>query len=160
MFKPMNFKELIELCSAQVDKIFRHTGQLLPMYHAITRNGEELIIPAPDVSKDLSVMLVKAELELRGVDTVVFFSEAWMLDSTKTQELDIESWANRGLAEHPDRREIIAFAAENRRGEMQTAKRYILRPEHGKAKLAPLQFDDMTGVQSLGRMVGLLTREK
>jgi hypothetical protein len=46
------------------------------------------------------------------------------------------------------------FAAENRQGEMLTGHRYILRPEHGKARLSPLTMNKFA--TSEGRTVGLL----
>jgi len=101
-------------------------------------------------------------MELNDVDRYVFIDEAWTIDNRKGNlpEIDIKKAYREGIRNHPDRREVIWFNAENRRGEMLTASRFILRPEHGKATLAPLRIDDMTDVQSSGRMVGLLQPEK
>lgn len=155
-----DLKDLIQFASAQVEKIFRKTGEILPMYHAIKSTGETMIITPPhDCSKDMAVALVKAAFVLEDVDRYVFLDEAWALDNRKGNlpPIDIDKANREGLEHHPDRREIIMFAAENRRGQMLTGSRFILRPEHGKAKLTPLKIDDMTRVQSEGRMVGLLT---
>jgi hypothetical protein len=156
----MTLKDLIAFASAQAETIFRRNGELLPMYHAITADGQNVVIPQPGVDKDFAVGLVKAAFELQNVETYVFFSEAWRLDTTRERDPDMSGIVRNGLEDHPDRREIVAFSAENRDGEMLTACRYILRPEHGKAKLSPLEFDDMSNVTSSGRMVGLLKRRE
>ena len=155
-----DLKWLVEFSSEQAEKIFRQTGQLLPMYHAILPDGHHQVIPAPDTDKDVAVALIKAAFELMNVDTYIFMSEAWMLIAPN-ETPDLAKIARRGLEHHPDRREIIMFQAENRRGERQSASRFILRPEHGKARLAPLKMDDMSKFgKSEGRMVGLLQMEK
>ena len=154
----MNLKELIQFASAQAETIFRRTGEVLPMWHAIKADGEQMIIPSPCEDKDMAVSLIKALFELESVETFVFMSEAWILHAGPGA--DIDGINRRGLSEHPDRREAIMFAAENRDGEEQTACRFILRPEHGKAKLSPLKMDDMKNRESSGRMVGLLQRKR
>ena len=154
-----SLKELIRFANKNAETIFRRTGELLPMYHAITAGGEQMIIPQPNEDKDVSVALIKMLFAEHRVETYVFMSEAWMLDTTKQAlQPDIRKVMQNGLQHHPDRREIVAFAAENRRGESQTASRFILRPEHGKATLAPLKMDDMSNRTSEGRMVGLLQK--
>jgi len=152
----MNLKELIEFADSQAVKIFRHTGQLLPMWHAFKSNGEQLVLPQPSDDKDKAAKLIAALFELENVETYCFMSEAWILHTTMERDPVLPS----SLEHHPDRREAIMFSAENREGDSQTARRFILRPEHGKAKLAPLQMDDMANVTSEGRMVGLLSRRK
>ena len=154
----MDLKELIAFANASAETIFRRTGELLPMWHCIKSNGEQMIIPSPCDDKDVAISLIKALMELEDVETYVFMSEAWMLQTEG--DADIDQINRRGLSEHPDRREAIMFAAENRDGEEQTACRFILRPEHGKAKLSPLKMDDMRGRTSEGRMVGMLQRRE
>ena len=154
-----DLKSLIEFASEQAEKIFRRTGRLLPMYHAFKSNGVQFVMPALEQDKDLSVAMTKAAFVLEDVDRYVFIDEAWIVDSTQSGvTLDIEKANRFGISNHPDRREVVMFAAENRRGEMRTAKRFILRPEIGKPKLAPLVIDPVYD-HSEGRMVGLLPRE-
>lgn len=152
-----DLKELIRLASKNVDTIFAHTGQVLPMYHAVNSKGQNLIIPQPDADKDVAAAMIVALFAEQKIDHYVFLSEAWILETKGAP--DMEKIALSGLEHHPDRREIVAFSAESRDGGAQTARRYILRPEHGRAKLSPLVMDEMSGVKSEGRMVGLLTRE-
>lgn len=158
-----DLKELIAFASVQAEKIFRKTGVISPMYHTIKANGDTLIVTPPmDVSKDMAVALIKALFVLENIDRYVFIDEAWILDDRKgpRPDRDYDKIAREGLEHHPDRREIIMFAAKDRRGGIQTASRFILRPEHGKASLAPLVMDDLDYAESEGRMVGLLSRTK
>lgn len=157
-----DLKSLVEFASAQAEKLFRKQGVIYPLYHAITANGETVILTPPGRDKDLSVAIVKAWFVLNDIDRYVFIDEAWILDVRKSgQPIDEAKVHREGISNHPDRREIVMFAAENRRGELQTARRFILRPEHGKPTLSALVIDDMTGLQhSEGRMVGLLNRGK
>lgn len=154
----IDLKSLIEFASAQAEKLFRKQGALYPLYHCIKADGENAILNQMDSDKDLSVALMKAWMQLNDVDRYVFFDEAYILDSTKTgQEIDIEHANRYGIRNHPDRREVVMFSAESVRGEMLTARRFILRPEIGRATLAPLQIDEPHD-HSEGRMVGLLRR--
>jgi hypothetical protein len=156
--KPMALRDLISFASAQTEKIFRKVGALHPMYHCIKANGETVILNPPPGDKDMSVALVVAWMQLNDVDTYVFFDEAWIVDDRRGQVgLDIKKVQREGIRNHPDRREIVMFSAENRRGEMLTAKRFILRPETSRPTLAPLEFDPKFD-HSEGRMVGLLQR--
>lgn len=156
-------KSLIEFASDQAEKFFRRQGVIYPMFHAIKTSGETMLVPSFAPDKDASVALTKALFTLEDIDRYVFMDEAWILDNRTNNlpPLDMEKIRREGLRDHPDRREIVMFSAENRRGEMQTASRFILRPEIGRPSLAPLKIDDMTAVTgSSGRMVGLLKLEK
>ena len=134
-----DLKSLIEFASEQAEKIFRKQGVLYPLYHAIKRNGDTVILTPEMENKDIGVAMVKAWFEIEDIDRYVFMNEAWILDDRK-QTLPPQDWPKiqrEGLRNHPDRREVILFAAENRRNELQTATRYILRPESAKPKLSP-----------------------
>jgi hypothetical protein len=154
-----DLKSLILFASAQAEKLFRRQRVIYPMYHCIKSNGDNVILNAMDADKDLSVAMTKAWMQLNDVERYVFIDEAWILDNRKGDlpEIDIERARREGLSNHPDRREIVMFAAENRQS-MQTARRFILRPEVGRPTLSPLIIDDIPD-HSEGRMVGLLKRE-
>ena len=152
--------DLIEFASAQAEKIFRKTCVIHPMYHAICASGETMILPAMHQDKDLSVAMTKAWFALNDVDRYVFMDEAWIVSDREGKlGLDIEKARRYGISNHPERREIVLFSAENRKGEKRTANRYILRPEHGKPTLSPLTIDEPFD-HSEGRMVGLLDWNK
>jgi hypothetical protein len=155
-----DLKWLIEFASTQAEKLFRKQGIIYPLYHCIRANGESTILTPPPGDKDRSVALVKAWLSIENISTVCFMDEAWILDDRRGQlGLDMEKIRREGIRNHPDRREVVMFSAENRRGEALTARRFILRPEIGKATLAPLVIDEPYD-HSEGRMVGLLQRDK
>lgn len=145
-----DLKELIEFASKAAEKIFRIFGVIVPLYHTVKPTGEIMIIQPPGLgSKDLDIAWVKAVLALENIERYVFIDEAWVLNGPDLDNI------NGDLSNHPDRREVVIFAAENRQGEILTAMRFILRPEHGKAILSPLKINDVTDTFS-GRMVGLL----
>ena len=160
MTKLIDLKSMIEFASVQAEKLFRKDGVLYPLYHAITATGDTVILNPPPGDKDLSIALIKAWFELNEIDRYVYIDEAWIVDDRRNQlGLDLDEVRRTGVRNHPDRREIVMFSAENRRGEQLTAKRFILRPEIGNAKLAPLDIDKPYE-HSEGRMVGLLKRLK
>jgi hypothetical protein len=151
-----DLKSMIEFASEFAGKIFRRTGNINPMYHAIKATGETLILTPPSDDKDISVALIKAAFAIENIDRYVFMDEAWMVDDHRGQlGLDIEKVRREGVRNHPACREIVMFSAENRRGEGLTAKRFILRPEVGKPSLSPLEINKPFE-HSEGRMVGLL----
>ena len=160
-----SLKQLIKSASEHAEAIFQNTGEFLPMWHAVTANREAIFLMCPEFleDKDIGVALIRKAFELNDVERYVFISEAWLIDTTKDNydEARIRRALREGLEHDPDRREVIAFSAENRDGEAQTARRYILRPEHGKPTLAPLMLDEMSRItESSGRMVGLLNKRK
>ena len=159
MNKLTDLKSLIEFASMQAGKLFRKQGRIFPLYHCIKADGENVVLNQMDRDKDLGVAMMKAWMQLNDVDTYVFFDEAYILDDRRGQlGIDMEKVRREGISQHPDRREIVMFAAENRRGEMLTARRFILCPEIGKPTLAPLVIDTQFD-HSEGRMVGLLKME-
>ena len=165
MSKVIDLKTLIEFASTQAEKLFRKQGGVIyPLYHCIKPNGESAILSPPGVGdKNLDVAMVKAWMQINDISTVCFMDEAYILDTRKNSggpEIDMERVNREGIRNHPDRREVVMFSAENRDGEMLTARRFILRPEIGRPTLAPLVIDDMAELKSSGRMVGLLNWEK
>lgn len=154
-------RSLVEFASDKIEKQFRKTGEVHPMYHAIKATGEHMVMLSPGISKDMDVAMMKAAFELENVDRFVFITEAWILDARQSgvKMIDPGEYVEGSISEHPDRREVVMLAAENRRGEMILGKRYILRPEVGKPSLAPLVIESEFD-HSEGRMVGMLQREK
>ena len=127
------------------------------MYHAIA-GDKVFIIPSLHPDKANAVALVKVLFAKHKVDRYVFMDEAWILeahDRIPSRE-EMQRIQREGLEHHPDRREILMFSAEDRRGNRLMAHRFILRPERGKAKLSPLKVIDWTEGETKGRMVGLL----
>ena len=146
--------DMIHRVSEAVEDIFRNTGEIRPMYEAVKPDGERMVVRVPGYDKDLDVALIKAFFAIENIDRYVYVAEAWTLETK--MDIDVEQVQREGVRNHPDRREAVMFMAESRDGGILSARRYILRPEHGKAKLAPLHINDLTNAESSGRIVGLL----
>lgn len=147
--------EFIEFVSAQTERIFHQTGCVLPMYHAIKRDGHHIVCPMPDANKDTAVAIVRALFELQDVVRYVFIDEAWTV-CAKSEEADaLRNMAERGIASHPDRVEIILFNAEDENEGLTMGMRDIIRGK-GKAKLGPLKLERPNNME--GRMAGMLPR--
>lgn len=150
-------RELIERASAFCDGAMRLHGNVAPIWHMITKDGEEIVELQPSMDKDTAVVLIRALMEIREVVRYVHFTEAWMLLINKpTTQAQAEELAMAGLSQHPDRIETVAFQAEDIYSGMLTGHREIIRPKDGKPYLGPLQF--LRCEQSEGRMVGMLPR--
>lgn len=129
------------------------------MYHAIKRDGTHFVFPALSSNKDTGVALARAAFELFDVVRYIFINEAWVLDARRRGMTAAESERidREGISTHPDRIEVVMFAAEDETEGMLMARRCILRPEHGKPKLTALEYMPDSG-RFQGRMVGLLPR--
>lgn len=147
-------EELFHIASRFVADRFRQTGAIAPMWHAVASDGQHIILAPPARDKAASFVLMRALFSIRGVVRYVFFNEGWMLHvkdrDLRPGELDA------GLEGHPDRREVVFFTGEAKGHGCVLAHRFILRPEHGRATLAPLVMHDATEGENEGRLIGLL----
>jgi hypothetical protein len=62
------------------------------------------------------------------------------------------------IAQHPDARHCLVYLAQARDGTRACAVQYILRPEHGRATLAPLKVIEGRSVDIMGPDIADLTR--
>lgn len=144
-------RDLLELASKGAEKVFAATGELLPMWHAETAAGVQMLVPSPPTAnKDLAARLIKALFEERNVVRFVFFDEAWTLLSVSREE----AIASGDLSIHPERVEVVMFAAEDREGGFLLGYRHILRAEDKKPTLGPLVVEQ--SLEAEGRIVGML----
>lgn len=152
-------RQMLEMASKQVTVMFRITGEILPMYHAVKRNGDEMVIavdwPATSREKDMVIARVIQTFRDNDVVSYVQFGEAW--SAVVYPGEDMEMIAARGVSNHPKRVEVVAFTAEDKTSTTTlTAHRRIVRPPGKKPYLGPLE---MSGLQiPEGRFVGLLPR--
>jgi hypothetical protein len=155
-------RDLIAFTSNFCDRQFAAKGMIIPIWHAVTSTGESLIQTAPCDDKDLSVAMIRALFDIRDVVRYVFMDEAWTL--ARMLQPDEQAKIRReGLANHPDRIEVVMIQGEDRDCGQIMLHRDIIRPAKGRPYLGPLQsLDDLpfiphgARVQSEGRMVGLL----
>lgn len=134
-------------------RMFRKSGEILPMWHAVTGNDEHLVIATPwsnDEEKDITQRGLRRMFQVQCVKRFAFICEAW------TAELKTIAEAKEGPrpSEHPDRREVLMISAEDRWGNALSGFFYILRPEHGDSTLSPLHMNDFDTLQ--GRFTGML----
>jgi len=134
--------------------IFEKKGEFVPMWHAIDRDGENLVIVTPWADHDQKHVIVdhlRAFFRERGVTRYAFMCEAWSLVTPDLNDYD--RYAGR-LNEHPDRREILTIQAEDKDGNQVAGWYYILRPEHAPATLSPLTMSDADHTE--GALAGML----
>ena len=156
-------REFIGHASDAVDRIFRKTGIVRPMWHAVCRDGEEFVFPPPSPDKDTACMMVGALFELRDVVRYAFIDEAWIVaawgkDATPEMIEAVRQAAITGASKSPHREEVVMFAADDVAEGGLMARRKIIRPSSGRAKLGPLEFDPRGGSLA-GRFVGLIPRK-
>ena len=151
-----DLRGMIDYASGWAEKFFAEHGAISALYHIVTADGEDLVMPKPmPNNKDASAALVKAYFETKKVVRYVYIDEAWFLEANSDEltEADHARFASKGLGDEPNRREAIMFVAEDRERQM-TARRVITRVGE-KAELGPLIVDDDV-VESSGRMMGML----
>jgi hypothetical protein len=142
---------------------FAKTGEINPMWLIVDGNGEVIVRAGMMENKDSEAVLMRAYFLVVRARRFLFVDEAWIGVAVAGNDAEYERlqrYAALGrLADHPDRREAVMFAGEDIDGDRVLAQRYILRPEHGKAKLAPLEIVH-EGKQPLensyGRFVNML----
>lgn len=152
--------ELLDHASLFVEKAFHDVGRIAPMWIAVDRSGNQVVVPPPvpfinQDAKDYAVMVVRAMFEFTGVTRYVFVCESWLLTGPG---IDLERDQRDGISDHPDRQEVIILTAESESAGLVMAWRHIIRPTKGKAKLGPLVIDQHAGLTVEGRMVGMLPR--
>lgn len=147
-------REFITETDKKACEVFAITGEIEPVWHAITEYGEHKIMPGPSVDKDTAALLMRAYFAIYKVVRYVFINEAWTMWLPTDRLDEIPEIAEHGLADHPERIEVLMYQAEDETG-LLTAHRNIIRPGHGKRPtLGPLEF--VNAAQSEGRFVGML----
>ena len=143
---------LIKRLSTVAEKSFNEFGALPPVFCCVTGDGQPFMLPAIGDDKEQSFAIARAVIQRTGVVLYVFISEAWVgtfgPDISKAELREID---RRGLKDHPDRREVVVYNAEDREGNAVSAQQLILRPEVSKPVLSPLQFVEVAPGKSRGR---------
>lgn len=138
--------------------LFEAQGELQPMWVGEDNSGSILPIMGqmPERNeRDGFAYALKRLLESRGIIRYVAMLERWMVIG-KVKEMPKSVELGASIQSHPDRQEAIWVTAEDKKSnETRSGYYVILRPEHGKAKLAP--FKHMDSSQSEGRFAKLLT---
>lgn len=156
-------RRMLDHASAFCDRHFAKKGEIAPMWHAVTADGQTIIEPHPMyLGKDMAAAMIRTFFDLRDVIRYVYVGEAWTLNRMIRREEEEEIF-RKGLSEHPDRVEVVQIQGEDRDYGQIIAARNIIRPPKGKPYLGPLQtVNDLphvpqgASITSEGRMVGML----
>jgi len=107
-----SFRQFLEFAMKQATRIFNRTGQLCPMYHAVSSAGEDYVFPALPGDKDVSTAAARAFLVSIEATRVAFIDEAWMMESAAG--IDRDKFDREGVAKQPGRIEVILISAERK----------------------------------------------
>jgi len=152
----MTLDKLLEHGKEAAEHLFEKQGNVLPMWIAEDEAGTiaPIIMPLLE-DKNKSATIIKQTLQEIGAVRYVSILEAWIYEPRKDEVDERYLSGEIPVREHPDRREVIMIVAEDKR-ESISGLFYILRPEHGEAKLSP--FKELgRDTQSSGRFHGLLS---
>lgn len=139
---------LIRRVSRIAEQRFNREGEIDPIWLVETVSGEQQIIVSPVMALSaLATSDYKDKLAAKMRETfadldVVRYAraaECWTVDAEMIEEQFAQHYAALGytLANHPSRREVVLFEAEDGT-EVLTAFRDIVRPAHGKPYLGKL----------------------
>ena len=149
----MKLQKLFDTAAENARNIFNETGEVLPMWHVVTGNNENALIATPwgdEEDKHATIFALRQLFRQMKAKRYVMITEAWV--ATASTEREIRQGPP--PSEHPDRREVLMINAEDRDGSSLIGLYYILRPEHGPAKLSPLTMRPFE--ETKGRMVNML----
>jgi hypothetical protein len=148
-------RAMIEQASGWAEDWYRGHDALGPIWHMVTRDGRQILTEStPDAgNKDLSVMLMRAAFKHFDVVRYVLVDEAWTVMLKAGDEAGLALARKHGVANHPDRVEVVLFQGEDASGQL-TASRVIERRPGRRLRLGKLTIDEFT--QSSGRFVGML----
>jgi hypothetical protein len=137
-------RTLIEIASAIAERAFQHTGgRIIPMWHAVAADGKIQILPAPhDLDQFDITQSLRDHFAENNIVRYVFISEAWSLRTDDVAEYNKWRREYRSLKDHPKRKEIMTFFAEDLTMAM-IAERAIIRPSREPPRLGKLCFEDI-----------------
>ena len=150
----LSLEELFQLARNNAARIFREEGEIVPIWHAVTPEGPDMLIATPwqnDDEKEVAVEFLRDKFREQHVQMYAFVVEAWVVE--KSEEGNLLHGPR--PSEHPDRREILRITAEDDQGRVLSGHFYILRPEHRPPTLSPFRADP-PDMLAAGRMSGLL----
>lgn len=109
---------------------------LMPLWHGQSDDGPDVVIGTTYElgAKDAIAEVLRNKFREAKVIRCAHLTEAW-IRTAKPDEKDVGGQ----VSEHPDRREIMLVTAEDKHGNSVMLQRFILRPEHGKACLMPVE---------------------
>lgn len=143
-------KKLMEAVAAQAAKIFdacEGKEPIMPAWIIEGENGSLTVIGTPfdgKESKAIIASLIKEKLKELKATRYAFVTKSWMVTAKRHEGIPESIKLGASVASHPDREEIIMVAGEERAGKSYLLTQHILRPEHGKPTLMPIEWADDT----------------
>ncbi|HEX3525132.1 MAG TPA: hypothetical protein VHT52_23965 [Stellaceae bacterium] len=150
---------MIERASRYAEKAVADSGGIAAMWHAVTEDGRDVIMPPPKCDKDIAALLVRIVLQNINAVRVVFIDECW---SVRIEGRDVDALVARAeawiaeygsLADFEGQQEVVSFTAEDADGYVLCGWREIIRCD-GTMTLGPLVVEQPD--YSEGRFVGML----
>jgi hypothetical protein len=152
-----DLRVMIERASRYAERAVADSGGICTMWHAVTEDGRDVIMPPPHADKDVGAFLIRLVLKQLGAVRVVFIDECWTINIPATKEniARVERFmAEQGSMEDLEgREEVVAFNAEDVDGFALCGHRVIER-HNGTMTLGPLIIEQPK--YSEGRFVGML----
>ena len=158
-----DLRRMLEQASEFCERQFAKKHEIAPMWHAVTSAGEMIFEPHPtSLSKDMGAAVIRAFFDFKDVVRYVYVGEAWTLKRMIRPE-EKEAIFHKGIADHPERVEVVQIMGEDQECGHIILTRNIIRPPRGAPYLGPLQsLDDLPFIppnahsQAEGRMIGML----
>jgi hypothetical protein len=152
-------EELLRIASQATEEVFNRDGCVEDMIlHFGTEDGKEIIVKVPLGDKNMTALMVQRVLEVKNAVWCIMITESWALRTQAGQQDAIQQYIKEhgSIADHPDRREIIAYIMEDEELGMVMAEQEISRCGED-ARLAELRIIDSKGTND-GRFVVMLPR--
>lgn len=149
-------EKLLKHMSEFAEYAFKENGEIHPMWILVGPEGPvPLVTPFHGgMSKDVAVAMARAAAKQLKATSAGFMAEAWAVEGSEEQLGDVRKISP---SKHEDRREVIHIFAEDEAGNAVSGQYYILRPEHGAAKLSPFKQNSPGGEMG-GRFTSILDR--
>ncbi len=129
------FEELVEKAKENVQRMFDERGEILPMWHAQTVDGEDLILATPlgDADqKELLSQALKLFFQEKGVVRYVFMTETWFKAVKEG-----ETMFSGDVRHQPDKKEAVMLVGEDRDTGASIMVQLEIDRSKGKAVLLP-----------------------
>lgn len=153
-------QKLLAHASKFAQAFFKAHGQVVPMFDIVGADGRHHVVSVayhtPEDKDAVSDMIRQKLTETQAV-RYAWMTEVWKVeapDDLVSGKLAVALARAGRLEDHDDRTEMVMISVEDRETRELLSREYrILRPEHGKATLAPPRDTDMTHQDVRGRFI-------
>ena len=153
-------QELMAIVSKSAAQVFKERGEIIPILHMVDEFNNHIPIHWTTgfenySTKDMTANIMRRALRAANAQRYALVIEAWTVDERGDTKSAMEMQGRgESLERHPDRIEVITIFVEDKNTKERLSRWYrILRPEHGKATLAPPR--DIQTLEGVGRFNNL-----